>query len=95
MLPIIQLLLVLACLYFCARRGGVALGVISGIGLAILVLGFQMKPGSPPTTVIYIIIAAVTTAGSCLVYRIPGRPSIIYLDKFGHFSTPKCEYITQ
>jgi anaerobic C4-dicarboxylate transporter DcuB len=63
MLPVIQLLLVLACLYFGARRGGVALGVVSGIGLAILVLGFQMKPGSPPTTVIYIIIAAVTTAG--------------------------------
>ena len=63
MLPVIQLLLVLACLYFGARRGGVALGVISGIGLAILVLIFQMEPGSPPTTVIYIIIAAVTTAG--------------------------------
>ncbi|MBA3013244.1 MAG: anaerobic C4-dicarboxylate transporter [Proteobacteria bacterium] len=63
MLPIIQLLIVLACLYFGARRGGVALGVISGIGLAILVFFFQMEPGSPPTTVIYIIIAAVTTAG--------------------------------
>lgn len=63
MLPIFQLLIVLACLYFGARRGGVALGVISGIGLALLVLVFQMKPGSPPTTVIYIIIAAVTTAG--------------------------------
>ena len=63
MLAVIQLILVLACLYFGARRGGVALGVISGIGLAILVFLFQMKPGSPPTTVIYIIIAAVTTAG--------------------------------
>jgi anaerobic C4-dicarboxylate transporter DcuB len=63
MLALTQLILVLACLYFGARRGGVALGVISGIGLAILVFLFQMKPGSPPTTVIYIIIAAVTTAG--------------------------------
>ena len=63
MLPVIQLLIVLTCLYFGARRGGIALGVISGIGLAILVFVFQMKPGSPPTTVIYIIIAAVTTAG--------------------------------
>ena len=63
MLAVIQLILVLACLYFGARKGGVALGVISGIGLAILVFLFQMKPGSPPTTVIYIIIAAVTTAG--------------------------------
>lgn len=63
MLPVLQLLIVLICLYFGARRGGIALGVISGIGLAILVLIFQLKPGSPPTTVIYIIIAAVTTAG--------------------------------
>ena len=63
MLPVLQLLIVLACLYFGARRGGVALGVISGIGLAILVFIFRMEPGSPPTTVIYIIIAAVTTAG--------------------------------
>ena len=63
MLPVAQLFLVLACLYFGARRGGVALGVISGIGLAILVLLFRIKPGSPPTTVIYIIIAAVTTPG--------------------------------
>ncbi len=63
MLPIIQLIIVLACLYFGARRGGVALGVLSGIGLAVLVLIFQMKPGSPPSTVIYIIIAAVTSAG--------------------------------
>ena len=63
MIPLIQLLIVLVCLYFGARRGGIALGVISGIGLAALVFIFQMKPGSPPTTVIYIIIAAVTTAG--------------------------------
>ena len=39
------------------------MGAISGIGLAILVLGFGMKPGNPPTDVIYIIIAAVTCAG--------------------------------
>jgi len=41
-----------------------ALGAISGIGLAILVFGFGMKPGTPPTDVIYIIIAAVTCAGT-------------------------------
>ena len=59
----IQLFIVLGCLYVGARYGGIALGVISGIGLAILVFVFQLEPGSPPTTVIYIIIAAVTTAG--------------------------------
>lgn len=38
------------------------MGAISGIGLAILVLGFGLKPGVPPTDVIYIIIAAVAFA---------------------------------
>ena len=60
---ILQLLIVLAALYVGSRYGSLALGAISGIGLAILVLGFGMKPGTPPTDVIYIIIAAVTCAG--------------------------------
>ena len=34
------------------------------LGLAILVFGFGLKPGTPPTDVIYIIIAAVTCAGT-------------------------------
>ena len=62
-LIIIQLLIVLLALYVGARYGSLALGAISGIGLAILVFGFQMKPGTPPTDVIYIIVAAVTCAG--------------------------------
>lgn len=62
-LMIIQLLVVLLALYVGSRYGSLALGAISGIGLAILVLGFHLKPGTPPTDVIYIIIAAVTCAG--------------------------------
>ena len=61
---IIQLLIVLAALYVGSRYGSLALGAISGIGLAILVFGFGLKPGTPPTDVIYIIIAAVTCAGT-------------------------------
>ena len=60
---ILQLLIVLLALYVGSRYGSLALGAISGIGLAILVLGFGLKPGTPPTDVIYIIIAAVTCAG--------------------------------
>ena len=60
---IVQLLVVLIALWIGARYGSLALGAISGIGLAILVFGFQLKPGTPPTDVIYIIIAAVTCAG--------------------------------
>lgn len=63
-LMIIELLIVLGALYVGSRYGSLALGAISGIGLAILVFGFGMKPGTPPTDVIYIIIAAVTCAGT-------------------------------
>lgn len=60
---IVELLVVLMALVIGARYGSLALGTISGIGLAILVFGFQLKPGTPPTDVIYMIIAAVTCAG--------------------------------
>lgn len=60
---ILQLLIVLLALYVGSRYGSLALGAISGIGLAILVLFWGLKPGNPPTDVIYIIIAAVTCAG--------------------------------
>ena len=61
---IIELLIVLAALYVGSRYGSLALGAFSGIGLAILVFGFGLKPGTHPTDVIYIIIAAVTCAGT-------------------------------
>ena len=60
---IIQLLIVLGALWVGSRYGSLALGAISGIGLALLVFGFGLKPGTPPTDVIYIIIAAITCAG--------------------------------
>ena len=62
-LMVIQLLIVLLALWVGSRYGSLALGAISGIGLALLVFGFGLKPGTPPTDVIYIIIAAVTCAG--------------------------------
>ena len=60
---ILQLCIVLGALWVGSRYGSLALGAISGIGLAILIFGFGLKPGNPPTDVIYIIIAAVTCAG--------------------------------
>ena len=59
LLMVLQLLIVLGALWVGSRYGSLALGAISGIGLAILVFGFSLKPGTPPTDVIYIIIAAV------------------------------------
>jgi len=60
---LIELAVVLTALWIGARYGSLALGAISGIGLAILVFGFRLEPSTPPTDVIYIIIAAVTCAG--------------------------------
>lgn len=62
-LMIVQFLIILFALYVGSRFGSIALGAIAGIALAVFVFVFGMQPGSPPTTVIYIIIAAVTCAG--------------------------------
>ena len=45
---IVELLIVLAALYVGSRYGSLALGAISGIGLAILVFGFGLIPSRPP-----------------------------------------------
>jgi anaerobic C4-dicarboxylate transporter DcuB len=44
----LELLLVLVCLFYGARKGGVALGLLGGLGVVILVFVFQMPPGKPP-----------------------------------------------
>ena len=58
----IQFLFLLLMLYMGSRYGGIGLGVVSGIGLAIEVFVFQMPPTSPPITVMLIIMAVVTCA---------------------------------
>jgi anaerobic C4-dicarboxylate transporter len=40
----IELCILLACILIGARLGGIALGTIAGIGLAIFVFGFAMPP---------------------------------------------------
>ena len=62
MLLIAQFLFLLLMLYIGSRKGGVGLGVISGIGLLIEVFIFRMTPTSPPVTVMLIILAVVTCA---------------------------------
>ena len=63
LITLIELLVVLLALYLGSRYGSLALGAIAGLGLAILVFDHGLKPGTPPTDVIYIIVAAVTCAG--------------------------------
>jgi anaerobic C4-dicarboxylate transporter DcuA len=43
-----------------ARLGGIGLGAAGGIGLLILVFGFGLPPGSPPSIVLGMIIAVIT-----------------------------------
>ena len=56
----IQLVVVLIALFYGARKGGMALGLIGGIGLLVLVFGFGVKPGKPPVDVILTILAVVS-----------------------------------
>ena len=63
LITIIELLIVLLALYLGSKYGSLALGAIAGLGLAILVFDHGIRPGTPPTDVIYIIVAAVTCAG--------------------------------
>jgi anaerobic C4-dicarboxylate transporter DcuA len=56
----IELILLLACIVLGARLGGIGLGATGGIGLVILVFGFGLPPGSPPSIVLGMIIAVIT-----------------------------------
>lgn len=56
MLFTIQLIIILICLFYGARKGGIALGLLGGIGLVILVFVFHLQPGKPPVDVMLVII---------------------------------------
>ena len=43
----IQLAIVLICLFYGAKKGGIALGMLGGVGLIVLVFGFGIEPGKP------------------------------------------------
>ena len=60
MLIALELLIFFACILIGARRGGIALGTVAGIGLAIFVFVFALPPGGPPPGVLGMIIAVIT-----------------------------------
>jgi anaerobic C4-dicarboxylate transporter DcuA len=60
----IQFVIVLACIFIGARLGGVGLGVMGGVGLAILVFVFHLQPTTAPIDVMLMILAVVTAAGT-------------------------------
>lgn len=62
---VLQLLFVLVAIIIGARLGGIGLGVMGGMGLAVLTFGFGLQPTSPPIDVM-LMIAAVISAASCM-----------------------------
>lgn len=63
----LQFALVLTAILIGIRRGGVALGLISGLGVALLSFGFRAAPSEPPITVMLIILAVVTASATLQV----------------------------
>lgn len=60
----LQLAIIIACLFYGARKGGVALGLLGGIGVVILTFVFGVKPGSPPISVMLTILAVVSASAT-------------------------------
>ena len=59
---IAEFIFMLLILYAGSRYGGIGLGLVSGIGLAVEVFVLRMPPGTPPVDVMLIIIAVVGCA---------------------------------
>ena len=59
----LQFSVVLAAIFVGARLGGIGLGVLGGLGLAILTFVFHLQPTAPPIDVMLMITAVVTAAG--------------------------------
>ncbi len=62
---LIQFLFVLVAIIVGAKLGGIGLGVMGGLGLAILTFVFDLQPTAPPIDVM-LMIAAVISAASCM-----------------------------
>ena len=60
----IQLAIVLICLFYGAKKGGIALGMLGGVGLIVLVVGFGIEPGKPAIDVMLTILAVVVTSAT-------------------------------
>lgn len=61
----LQLIVVLAAIIIGARLGGIGLGVMGGLGLALLCFVFGLRPTAPPIDVMLMIVAVISAA-SCM-----------------------------
>ncbi|WP_339059984.1 anaerobic C4-dicarboxylate transporter [Tepidibacillus marianensis] len=60
----LEFFVVLLAIIIGAKLGGVGLGVMGGVGLAVLTFVFHLQPTSPPIDVMLMIVAVVTAAGA-------------------------------
>lgn len=70
----LQFITLLLCIFIGARLGGVGLGVMGGVGMAILVFVFHLQPTAPPIDVMLMILAVITAAGALQAARWNGLP---------------------
>src|SRR6185436_11249043 len=61
---LLQLAILLVCIFLGARMSGIGLGVMGMIGLLILLFVFHMQPADPPLEVMLIILSVVTAAAA-------------------------------
>lgn len=83
----LQFLIILTCIFIGARLGGVGLGVMGGVGLAILVFIFGLQPTSAPIDVMLMILAVVTAAGA--LQASGGMDFLVYLAEKALRKNPK------
>jgi anaerobic C4-dicarboxylate transporter DcuB len=62
MLIALQVVVILGCLLLGVHYGGIGLGLISGVGLVVLVFLFGLTPGEPPVDVMLTILAVIGCA---------------------------------
>jgi len=86
----LQFFILLACIFVGARLGGLGLGVMGGVGLAILTFVFGLEPTSAPIDVMLMILAVITAAGA--LQASGGMEYLVHLAERGLRKNPK--YIT-
>jgi anaerobic C4-dicarboxylate transporter DcuA len=95
----LELALLLACVVVGSRIGGIGLGITSGIGLFVFVFVLGLPPGSPPATVLGMILAVISAlslleAAGGLDYVIRGAERLLRRNPKGiTFLAPFVTYV--
>jgi len=60
----VDLIIILACIVWGARLGGIGLGTVAALGLSLFIFGFGRAPGHFPGEVLLIVLCVVTAAAA-------------------------------